>query len=413
MRLRLVRQTPASDPGEKGWRLLEQGELTLGRADSCGWVLPDSERRISSVHCRINRDALGYKLRDESTNGVTVDNRALAQGETVRLSNGSVIAFCGQRFGVEITGEAEPDWVDPDQNLQLSDDVPSITAILADVAPVGRTATGMLPGRLGDDWMDTDATKSEAKPAEPALSRTPVGWSGPPEAGILADSAALPDDWDTDVLTSSRSEHVVATSTRMRTPAAAKPAETVEPQGSVQSADDALDAFLRGLGETGAVIEDPLIYLRRMGVELQSLRTALRDMDREMRELTDEFGEAPAMPAAADLNARLADARRQRERLVDAVRELVRDTDRLEPDAIERRAAIEDGRPASLIERVNPASARLRRAWTRFRETYRGTASDGSPRARFVARLTGTSTPLDDEFEELSADRPRDGGKVA
>lgn len=415
MRLRLVKQSAEENGGDKGWRLLEHGELTLGRAADCGWVLVDPDLKVSGVHCRIVRDALGYSVRDESTNGVTVNGRALAHGETVRIGNGAVISFCGHRFTAEVTGEAEPDWVDPNENLELGDDALSITSILADVAPAGRTATSMLPGRLGDDWMDSIdvAQRRSSTEVEPPLTRAQVGWSGPPEEAILANAGTLPDDWNAEVTVPGRSEHIIATSTRVRTPVPSAPEQKAEtPSVPSKSADDALDAFLDGLGETGAVIDDPTTHLRRMGEEMKSLRIALGEMEHEMDELIDEFSDVPAMPAAASLEARLAGAKRERERMVDAVRELLRDVDKLEPEAIERQALVEEDKARSVIERLSPATAKLRRSWERFRGIYRGKVSDGSPRARFIARLNGTSTPLDDEFEELSADSSRNDGKM-
>lgn len=409
MRLRLVKQDGMEAPaGEKGWRLLEQGELTLGRNAGSGWVLADPDRTVSGTHCRITRDAQGFALRDESTNGTSIDGRALAQGETVRLRNGTSISFCGHAFRAEITGEVEPDWVDPDGSLALGDEVPSITAILADVSPRGATASGILPGRLGDDWMDVKQSREPLPGAEAPLSRTPIGWDAPPDPSITAKQGGLPDDWNLDAETGSRSEHVVATTTRVRLPHMAKPAEPVAPApAGGPSADDALDAFLRGLGESGEVIGDPLQFLDRMGGELHALRSALRNFEREMRELVDELGGATPSPAA-DLMTRLDEAREMRERMVDALRELLREADRLEPASIERRAAVEQGEPVGLTERFNPA-AKGRRTWALFAKTYRGNASDGSPRARFVARLTGTATPLDDEFEELGSAAPPDG----
>lgn len=154
MRLKLVRHAPQPEPGEKGWRLLETGELTLGRASGNDWVLVDPDRRISGTHCRIGRDGKGFWLKDESTNGLSLDGRPLAQGEKVPLRDGSSLEFCGQRFVAEITGELEPDWVEPDHSHIISDEAPSITSILADVSPSGRTASGLIPGRVGDDVFD-------------------------------------------------------------------------------------------------------------------------------------------------------------------------------------------------------------------------------------------------------------------
>ncbi|MCO6051762.1 FHA domain-containing protein [Mesorhizobium sp. RP14(2022)] len=406
MRLRLVKQGGEQVAGEKGWRLLEQGEMTLGRANTCSWVIADPERRTSSLHCRITRDAQGFALRDESTNGTVVDNRSLAQGETVRLRDGSVVAISGNRFRVEITGEIEPDWVDPDQNLSLGDEVPSITSILADVAPSGRTATGILPGRLGDDWMNEEVERTPREGRAQPASRASVGWGGPPDTSVLAGGGVLPDDWDTEAEAGSRSEHVMATSTRVRLPSVPRSPDTNQApvQAGGPTADEALDAFLQGLGESGGLVEDPLLFLRRMGAEVHTMREALRSAEREMRELYDDLGEAPPIAPATDLATRLTEVRRDRERLVDALRELLRETDKLDPDALERRAAVETAGPPSVRDRLTPALTRMRGIWSLFSKTYRGVSVNGSPRARFTARLMGTATPVDDEFEELRAD---------
>ena len=87
MRLRLVKQGGEQVAGEKGWRLLEQGEMTLGRASTCSWVIADPERRTSSLHCRITRDAQGFALRDESTNGMATWRKRLFIGLAHNAAN--------------------------------------------------------------------------------------------------------------------------------------------------------------------------------------------------------------------------------------------------------------------------------------------------------------------------------------
>ncbi|HHN3913512.1 TPA: FHA domain-containing protein, partial [Pseudomonas aeruginosa] len=61
-------------PGQCSEKVLDQGQLTIGRGPDNDWVLPDPERLVSSRHCTIlNRDGV-YYLTDTSTNGVLLVN---------------------------------------------------------------------------------------------------------------------------------------------------------------------------------------------------------------------------------------------------------------------------------------------------------------------------------------------------
>ncbi len=413
MRLRLVSQTDANDPADKGWRLLERGELTLGRDPKCHWPLSDPERRISKVHCRIRRDATGFTLTDESTNGLTVDRKELAQGQTVRLEKGSVIAFCGQRFTVEITGEVEPDWRDPEERFAPADEAPSITAILSDISPGGTQASGMLPGAASHrDWIEALGETDGAARSEPAASRPEIGWHGAPNEAITGSGfGGLPEDWDSDAGTASRAEHRIATSTRMRVPKAAGEEPHLEPSIPAASgpyADEAASVFFAEAGLRGP-LSDPLTALKEAGREHRAMRGALAEIGRALTDIADETGAEPFGPFDAKDAAFLAAHHRV---LLSALRALLDETDALAPHQLELKARLAEDGAKGLAARL-PVPGRAERAFVdQHKRAYEG-VDGSSPRSRFARALgADPNDPAADDFEELSAQAPRDGDRA-
>lgn len=409
MRLKLVAKTPMDNPAEKGWRLLERGELTLGRSPDCGWPLTDADRTLSKLHCRIVRDAQGFTLRDESTNGVAVDGVELAEGQTVRLSNGSSLAFCGHAFKVEITGEAEPDWTDPSAELAMGDEPLTITSIIADIAPGGRTATGLIPGRSGDDWIDAQA----ATPSPRAERHADLGWSGPPEPQLLRQQT-LPDDWNLTSEIASRTEHMAATTVRMRTP---KPASEPEerPAAPVAASDDAADAllaaFLDGAKLPAGAPVDPAVFMRAMGRTLRAALDRTAALEAGATEFLAEHGVERPATAAADDPARLGE---RLDRLLDDQRVLHESiaaafddvAQRFDPRAIEARVDAKAAGAQMLRRQLHELPLVKERAyWSAYRAAYGGDREDGGLRVRFGETLRSRDdTRQRDGFEELDAD---------
>jgi type VI secretion system protein ImpI len=170
---------------------LERGRRKLGRSDNCDWQLEDPSCFISKLHCTIERDRSGFLLRDESANGTRVDGRNVLEGETARLADGTRIELGDHTFSVSISGEPEHDMEDPDPNLRLSDEPVTISAILADVAPGGRTAGGILGGRDSGEWPPI-----RQHGTGPSSRNADIGWNGPPQPS--AHGSLLPDDWNED-----------------------------------------------------------------------------------------------------------------------------------------------------------------------------------------------------------------------
>ncbi|MDQ0134392.1 type VI secretion system protein ImpI [Neorhizobium galegae] len=217
LELRQIDSDGASPSGRK-W-FFERGRRTLGRAPDCDWRLPEDQRSVSKFHCTIERDREGFLLRDQSANGSRVDGHVVHEGESARLADQSMVEVGNLAFEVRISGEREEDLEDPEAGLLLSDEPLTISAILADIAPGGRAAGGILGERVAEDWSIPAGTGKEA--SSPSRN-VEIGWNGPPE--IRSATKFLPDDWNADEgsdygshLEHGSATHVSAPALRVRT----------------------------------------------------------------------------------------------------------------------------------------------------------------------------------------------------
>ncbi len=190
MRLELREITSDTTATRPKW-FFERGRRTLGRAPDCDWQLPEDRRSVSKLHCIIERDREGFLLRDQSANGSRVDGVPVHEGEIARLSDRSRLEIGGLTFSVHISGESDREVEDPDAGLVLSDEPLTISAILADIAPGGRTASGILGERAADDWT---LPEPGGKKGTASSRNVEIGWSGPPE--IRTATQLLPADWN-------------------------------------------------------------------------------------------------------------------------------------------------------------------------------------------------------------------------
>ncbi|WSG99503.1 FHA domain-containing protein (plasmid) [Rhizobium johnstonii] len=194
MRLELkeITRDAAAPAGQSKW-FFERGRRTLGRAPDCDWRLPEDRRSVSKLHCIIERDREGFLLRDQSANGSRVDGVAVHEGQIVRLADRSRLELGGLAFSVHISGEKDREIEDPDAGLMLSDEPLTISAILADIAPGGHTANGILGERAVDDW---GLPEKAGKKGAASSRNVEIGWSGPPE--IRSVTQLLPEDWNSE-----------------------------------------------------------------------------------------------------------------------------------------------------------------------------------------------------------------------
>lgn len=83
-------------------RVLEGGSLTIGRGRDADWVLPDAERRLSKLHCRLSFDDGRWTLLDSSTNGTFFgqSEEPLGKGNSLVLKDGDRFRLGDYRIDV-------------------------------------------------------------------------------------------------------------------------------------------------------------------------------------------------------------------------------------------------------------------------------------------------------------------------
>ncbi len=89
-------------------RVVDHGQITIGRSADSDWVLPDPEQLLSREHCSIECRDDGYYVTDMSANGVFINTtvQPLGKGQTTRLKEGDIIAIGEYEIHVSMTDVA-------------------------------------------------------------------------------------------------------------------------------------------------------------------------------------------------------------------------------------------------------------------------------------------------------------------
>ena len=97
-------------PSQQAVYNAESDSFTIGRNHENDWAIPDPQRFLSGVHCRIHKEGDGYRITDTSTNGVFLN------GSEERLTrNESVDLRAGDKFRI---GDYEFEVIIEDASLQ-------------------------------------------------------------------------------------------------------------------------------------------------------------------------------------------------------------------------------------------------------------------------------------------------------
>jgi type VI secretion system protein ImpI len=340
-------------PANRSKWFFERGRRTIGRSPDCDWQLAEEQRSVSKLHCTIERDTQGFLLRDQSANGSRVDGVIVHEGETARLSDQSRLEVGGIAFSVHISGEAQRDLEDPDTSYAISDEPLTISAILADITPGGRTATGILGNQVSEDWLEPIEKKEGSSPSR----NVDIGWNGPPE--VRATGNILPDDWNLEETGTGHSEysshlehgsatHVAVPVSRIRpvetrAPEALRTVNDNAPLAEPAASETAPPSFPLGRSvELGRKL-DPLLY--RLEEALEASFTAL-GLDLPAADTAPDFfardGEEPQVKRMEELVAR-------QEKLQSALESLMHHAEQtMEPRIIESRADANAGPLGSL-----------------------------------------------------------------
>ncbi|MBA8879734.1 type VI secretion system-associated FHA domain protein [Phyllobacterium myrsinacearum] len=179
MRIELQALNNPNDTSFSGSMVIQDARFTIGRGESCSWVIKDSRRVVSKHHCTLEQRDDGVYLVDKSTNGVSVGGIAVDRQYGQRLSDGDTIEIADYRFRISIQ-KAGAVRVQQQHNSADLLSGPSLTSILTDIAPGGVGATSELPGESHDELFN-----SPAKPVtREALGAVDIGWDGPPVTDV-------------------------------------------------------------------------------------------------------------------------------------------------------------------------------------------------------------------------------------
>lgn len=201
--LRLEDPYAAGGGAEAELRLDRRGAI-IGRSPTVDWTLPDPEKIISSRHCEIDFRGGAYLLIDTSTNGTTVNDRAL-MGPHV-LADGDRVAIGRYRLHILIDAPASSatpppttardgwhGWSDQESasggiDLADWDRAPSVAEISGRGALSGQWAPPLptAPAPASDRPVQWGGWNTPTPPPE-----APSGWASDPVAPVPPSAADL------------------------------------------------------------------------------------------------------------------------------------------------------------------------------------------------------------------------------
>ncbi|MEJ6395844.1 hypothetical protein V8J82_21475 [Gymnodinialimonas sp. 2305UL16-5] len=408
------------DAGER--RLVQRGQsFTMGTFPGATWPLPATPGAANGGEVRVQPDGVTASIA-LVRGSATLDQRALTE-EPRTLSADAIIIIGPHRIAARFRD---------DLTIAHATEAPTISAILADVAPGGITASSPVPARAQDDWIGTltgDAPET-GRPDWNSLGR----YTGQPKVTeethhanpldvLPSGSTFLPDDWDADPvpggaassdlqdrLVQSRAPGHVLPGGAGTTPRPA-PQHGLDPgsraflTGAGLLGDDMADLTPDDMGTLGALLREALDGLARLEQEAQTRATdiglpaAATGLPREaIRFLLGavQLGDG----ALAQLDARITDLARMQAATHDGARLF----------AAEARKALD---PDTIRAETARGALRLgasRAAWALYETRFAQGPASGPPplsdqalAAMISARLHGV-TPVEDTKEEPSED---------
>ena len=267
-------------------RQVTGGNFSIGRGHDNDWVLPDPDKQLSKQHCVIAFRRGAWQVAGTSTNGTFInrDEEPLESRSPRPLEDGDRLHVGDYEIEVRLSDEARSAWAqsgpgaglgatatpDPFAN-PFGDDPFSPNPFAAPAGPTGGPELRLRPFSA--------TLPAEFDPLAPAANEAFAGPTLPDHSPAVSDalnlppvSAALPDDWDSDVaapvLRPEPPPMVVAA------PATARPVRAEAPQADETS--DLLAVFLRGAKMETARPADATRTMEQLGAAFRALVSGIR-----------------------------------------------------------------------------------------------------------------------------------------
>lgn len=202
-------------PGQEDVFHMAGETMTIGRANSNDWVIPDPQRFLSGTHCRLEDRDGAYFLTDLSTNGVFVNGSEarVPRNESVELHPNDRFRIGDYEFQVDIIDEnallgtetptesfAAFDAEGNDDPFADPADSPEPAGSIPDDSPVAALERSELGDGMDLDdllGLDDEEDSPSAEPDRPAFSPVEEPMSSPrSSAPETSGGGEIPDNWD-------------------------------------------------------------------------------------------------------------------------------------------------------------------------------------------------------------------------
>ncbi|WP_299969546.1 hypothetical protein [uncultured Roseobacter sp.] len=280
--------------------------FSVGTGPDHSWVLPADNDAPGRDAIVIRRAGEGFVI--ESRGTVTLGGHPVGERAEVALHHGAEVMIGAHLLSVGVNQQsssiADGGQVDAFRDAAQ----PTISAILADVSPGGEAALGPLPGRTGEEWLDS-LTDTAAQRGRSARDWSSIGAYGDtPEADDPlmrseprdplsgGGGRSLPDDWNAP--TSDSSNRIAQDASNRQSVRLGRAEAAPTPRRS-QSSDARILREAAGLydGEVDAPDE---IQLANAGTALASTLSALAELERTFGRALGDLDLSPTKGAAAE-----------------------------------------------------------------------------------------------------------------
>ncbi|RVV98301.1 hypothetical protein EKE94_05055 [Mesobaculum littorinae] len=172
--------------------------FSVGTAPGCTWTLPpDDGAALPSEPASIAIRRSGDRFVVEGSGMVEIGGHPLQDGAEVPLHHGSDLVIGAHRLSVHVSQSSTGDDAGRGPTDAFFDaHQPTISAILSDVSPGGDGASGPLPGRTGEEWLDSltstgPGSSRSSRPDWDRLGRFGAA-TGPEQGGVPRADNPLP-----------------------------------------------------------------------------------------------------------------------------------------------------------------------------------------------------------------------------
>ncbi|WP_372574346.1 hypothetical protein [Ruegeria jejuensis] len=285
--------------------------FTIGTGPGVTWMLPAEEQ--AEARLSVRRAGGGFVA--EASGNVLIEGHPVPEGHEVAIHHGATVILGAHKLRARVDQSRASEAAGV-TDLFADPATPTISAILSDVAPGGEDASGPLPGRGGEEWLDGLLGQApDPGPRNAGWDQLGTYGAGREATVELEDSlpshpdhdpvarVLLPDDWNSETPAPDRFQQIAAPREGLSL-AATQARATPSPAIATKRGPGALKPLHDALGIYEGEVDAPeAAQLANAG---EALRVALDGLS-EVEALTNRvLGDLDVDPPRQDIPARAA-----------------------------------------------------------------------------------------------------------